>query len=254
MPLCVTPCKYQSQMTFEPTAVTDEASLAHWLGAPAGHDADKVWEVAEETAAVIVRLDSSWWGNEAFDVWQELFFVYPEGVSPSGKALFVTHGVALRDPVRKLRSAERIRNERSGLTSNAARDYERRATKWHDHSELPGPGMPPTHERPDFWDKTIPLSAIESAVVTPTGRDALDADVRTAGRIENQYGTKTVLSGDTYRVFSESGVSDDVDWDTAHLSFDGEYGRWICDHDKDSHEEILSALDAAGFTGYGFLK
>ena len=250
-----------SENSFAPSVLTEEADVAESLRMPWARDAEKVMEILRETDSVALKLQSSWWGNEAFGVWSEWFFVKPDGVSPSGKALFVDEGVAMSDAVRKLRAHESILNDRGGLTASAARKFKRKAFHWQDDSAKPGPGMLSTDERYSFTGGSCPLSVVDRAFRLPEPENDLvfpadgdvqrgkmsEGDVRVTGSTQTKYGLKAVLKGDTYNALSSQGdnISDDV-WDEAHPSYNGDV--WTCDPEGDSLHTLINALNDGGYS------
>lgn len=240
---------FQLQMTLDPTLIEDEATLAETIRMPLARDASHLWRIMEETGAVLLSLDSDWWGNEALGYWANHFLVQPAGSSE--KALHVGEGVTVGDATGYLRAAEDARQTRGGLTSKGARKLERKAFNWFDDSEKPGPGMPPVDHRESFKDEWVPFSTISEALVSPEGAEAQDADVRVTGTTESEYGMKTVLQGDTYNVFKVENVDQGVDIRETGLTFDGD--SWVCDHDLGAHEKVEAAIEEAGFTTSGFL-
>lgn len=245
---------------FNPDVVETEADLAESLRMPAARDADKVMEILSETESVAIKLQSSWWGNEAFGIWSEWFFVKPDGVSPSGKALFVDAGVTMSDAVGKLRAYESHMSSRGGVTSSGARKEKRKAFNWFDDSKKPGPGMLPTDERDSFKDGSCPLSVIETAVRVPESDDnplfvngelttgpMSAGDVRVTGTKRTKYGNKFVLKGDTYNALSRDGDNvSNACWDDAKASYDGD--EWTMDTGGDALRAMAEALNDAGYT------
>lgn len=257
------------QDTFSPEVLDpeDDAALAEVTRMRSMERLDALKEVMQESDAVLVRLDSTWWGNEAFGVWGDYFLVKPDSVSPSGKALFVDEGVKMSEVVGKVTSAKNILNSVGGLNSEAARRIRRKATDWFDDSKKPGPGMPPTDERDSFRDASVPLSVIRCAVRYPesdghlimedeveyganAGREGKmsEGDIKVVGTKQSQYGTKFVLSGDTYKALSSKGdnLSDEVDWGKAHLTFDGD--DWVCDCGSNAISHVIKVLVENGYS------
>lgn len=225
----------------------------------AGH----IYTVLDETDSVAVRLDNSWWGNEAFGVWSEWFFVYPDGVSPSGKALFVRKGIALEDPLSRLRRAEARSERDNGWTSKAVRRARSKALQNWDDDYMVGPGGGDGFDSRDvFEDASTPISVIDTAIATPVDADHLvftqeadhegplsDGDVQIVGKKQTRYGEKFALAGDTYAAFKQDGVEDEIpfhrdDGPDAHHTYDGD--EWVCDIDGVSL--VIDALVEAGYT------
>jgi len=251
------------QNNFSPEVMDadDDAALAEAVRRGDPDILAAVKEVMQETDAVLVRLDSTWWGNEAFGVWGEWFFVKPDSVSPSGKALFVDEGIKTSDAVGRVTSAKRINNSRGGLNSKAARKTRRKAFNWFDNSEKPGPGTAPTDDRDSFKGASVPLSVIQYAVRYPESADNVvvetngathagkmsEGDVRVTGTKRDKYGEKFVLSGDTYDALSSKcdNLSDEMSWDNTHCTFDGD--DWVCDRDSDAITEVVRVLTDNGY-------
>ena len=224
------------------------------------HDAQRaahVYTVVDETDTVAIELESSWWGNEAFGVWQDWFVVRPDGTSEGG-ALFVDEGTSLSDPVRHLRRADSRAESGNGWNSKAVRRARRKAlSNWEDAYGV-GPGLGEGHdERDRFAGKSVPLSVIETAFATPADEDNLvidsegqhegtmdEGDVRVVGTKDTRYGPKFRLAGDTYGAFKENEVADKIDWDTAHHTYDGD--EWVCD--VDGVGAVIEALVDASYT------
>lgn len=238
----------------------DNAALAEAVRKGDPDVLEAVKEVMQETDAVLVRLDSSWWGNEAFGVWGEWFFVKPDGVSPSGKALFVDEGIKTSDSVGRITSAQRINNSRGGLNSEAARKTRRKAFHWFDRSEKPGPGTAPTDERDSFKDASVPLSVIRYAVrfpesdshtvvetngATHAGKMS-EGDVQISGAKRDKYGQKLTLTGDTYDLLSSKGedLSGEMSWDDTHCTYDGD--DWVLDRSSEAVREFVQVLTENG--------
>jgi len=251
------------QNNFSPEVLDedDDAVLAEAIRKGDGDVLKAVRQVMQETDAVLIRLDSTWWGNEAFGVWGEWFFIKPDSVSPSGKALFVDEGIKTSDAIGRITRAKRINNRRGGLTSNAAWKIRRKAFNWFDSSEKPGPGTAPTDERDSFKGTSVPLSVIQYAVRYPESEDDLiietngathagkmsEGDIRVSGTKQTQYGPKFVLSGDTYDAFSSNGdnLSDEVEWERSYLTFDGD--DWVCNKDSDAITHVVNVLTENGY-------
>lgn len=221
-----------------------------------------VYTVLEESDGVAIKLDNSWWGNETFGVWAEWFVVQPDGVSPSGKALFVREGIALEDPIRRLRRADSRSEGENGWTSKAVRRARRKATSAWDDDYMVGPGGGDGFDsREYFEDKSTPLSVIETAVATPVDQDHLvfdsegshegalsEGDIQVVGTTRTPYGEKFVLSGETYSAFKEDEVEDDIPFHSdegqdAHHTYNG--NAWVCDIDGVSL--VIEALVEAGY-------
>lgn len=251
-----------SEYSWNPHVVESEVEVAEAVRMPHARDADKVMEVLEATGAVALKLDSSWWGNEAFGVWKEWFLVHPDGVSPSGKALFVDKGISLSDPVGHLKTAE-SRKGVGGWTSKAVRRARSKALKnWGDDYMVGPGGGPGFDDRDVFSDASCPLSAVETAFRLPEPADDLvfppegepregklsEGDVRFSAVKQTKYGPKAVLSGDTYDALSSEGdnVADDVSWDVAHLGFDGD--EWTCSADGPALWAVIHALNDAEYS------
>lgn len=219
--------------------------------------------VLDETDCVALRLDNSWWGNEAFGVWAEWFFVHVDGVSPSGKALFVREGIALEDPIRHLRRADSRAESNNGWSHNAVRRARSKATKnWADDYMVGPGGGDGFDDRDVFADESTPISVIETAIATPEDADHLvfdgegsregtmgEGDVQVVGTKETRYGEKFVLAGDTYGAFKQDDVEDDIpfhseDGPDAHHTYDGDV--WVCDIDGVSL--VIDALVDAGYS------
>lgn len=250
-----------TENSFNPGVVTSEAEVAEALRMPYARDADKVLEVLEATNAVAIKLESSWWGSETFGPWQEWFLVKPDGVSPSGEALFVSEGISLSDPVGKLKRAESRAEGHNGWSSKAVRRARKKALSNWDDDYMVGPGGGSGFDdRENFTDASAPLSVIETAFRTPEPEDDLvfpahgeprtgkmsEGDVRVVGLTRTQYGEKAELAGDTYSALSSEGdnLSDTV-WDDAHPAYNGD--AWTCDSDGDS---LLALIDAVNDAGY----
>lgn len=253
-----------AQNNFSPEVLDpeDDAALAEAIRSADQETIDAVREVMTETDSVLVCLSSSWWGNEAFGVWGKWFFIKPDGVSPSGKALFVDEGIKTSDPIGRVKSAKRMLESRGGYTPKAARKTKAKAFDWFDDSAKPGPGTLSVDEREDsFKNESVPLSVVKYAVRFPESEDDLvvetneathagkmsDGDVQVSSIKSTQYGAKFVLSGDTYEAFSSGGdnLSDEVDWDTAHLTFDGD--GWVCDKDSNAISHVVRVLTQNGY-------
>lgn len=249
-----------SENSFSPDVVESEADLAEAMRMPHARDADKVMEVLEETNAVAIQLESSWWGNNAFGVWSEWFFVHPTGVSPSGKALFVDQGIAASDPIRHLERAEGRAEPNNGWTSGAVRRARKKALKdWEDNYGV-GPGAPPD-DRDVFADTSAPLSVIETAVRAPEPQDDLvfpvegdarkgamsEGDIRVTRSTRTEYGPKYVLEGDTYNALSQDGDNACADvWDDAHVAYNGNV--WTCDLEGSALLAVARALNEHGYS------
>lgn len=222
-----------------------------------------IYTVLEETDGVALRLDNSWWGNEAFGVWAEWFVVQTDGVSPSGKALFVREGIALEDPLRHLRRADARAQSGNGWTSKAARRARKKALRAWDDDYMVGPGGGDGFDSRDrFEDESTPISVIDTAIATPEDSDHLvftaegthegtmgEGDVQVVGTTRTRYGEKFVLAGDTYAAFKQDGVEDDITFHSeegqdAHHTYNGD--AWVCDIDGVSL--VIDALVAAGYT------
>lgn len=244
---------------FQPETVSTEAEIAE---AARTRDAEAVKTACEMTEAVLIRLESSWWGKEAFGQWGEFWLIQPEFVSDNG-GLKVSKGVALSDVTGYVRSARSARETVGGLNSKAARKLERKVTDWFDTSEKPGPGMAPVDERDSFRDEWVPVSKIQVAVRTPPSEDNLlvgpdgaergqmdDADIRVTDTARTKYGEKFVLEGDTYEVLSSKGedLGDEMDWGTAHATYDGGVGEWVCDAESDALSHVIGVLTDEGYT------
>lgn len=253
-----------TEHSFSPDVVTSEAEVAESLRMPGARDAEKAMEILEKTESVAIKLQSSWWGNEAFGVWSEWFFVKPDAVS-SGGALFVDEGVSMGDAIGYFRAAENIAEKRregtTGYTSEAQRRFKRKAFHWQDDSKKPGPGMPPKDDRESFTGGSVPLSVIDVAFRLPEPEDDLvfpavgepttgklsDGDVRVTGFKRTKYGEKAVLKGDTYDALSSQGdhVADEV-WDDSRAAYDGDV--WTCDPEGDALLALIRALNDAGYS------
>lgn len=247
---------------FDPEVVTTEAEVAESLRMSGGaRDAGAVKEIMDTTDAVAVQLDSSWWGNEAFGHWSEWFLVKPDGVSPSGKALFVREGVVLREVVGKFTGAKRMAEGHNGYTSEAARRTRRKAFHWFDDSQKPGPGTLPTDERDSFKSESVPLSVIKTAFRLPESEghavftdDGVregkmsEGDIRVVGTKDTRYGAKVVLEGDTYSALSQDAdnVLSETEWDDHHTTFDGD--EWVSDAKKGALTKVINALNDAGYS------
>lgn len=248
---------------FAPSVLETEAEIAESLRMPAARNADKVMQVLEETNTVALKLESSWWGNEAFGVWSEWFFVKPDGVSPSGEALFVSKGIAMSDPVGKLRRAESRAESRNGWNSKAVSRAKRKALKnWEDDYMVGPGGGDGMDDRDTFKDGSCPLSVIDAAfrlpependLVFPANGDARrgnlsNGDIYITDTKRTKYGDKAVLSGDTYNALSSQGdnISDEVEFDAAHLSFDGD--DWTCDAKGPALLTVIKALNDGGYS------
>lgn len=246
--------------TFAPETVTTTAEIAESLRNPKGRHAGKVKQILEKTNSVAIKLKSGWNGNEAFGQWSEWFFVKPNGISDGG-ALFVSEGISLNEPVKKLTSAERVRKKRGGLTEKAARKMERKAMNWDDTSKPPGPGMPSSEERPYFKGVSTPLAWIEQAFRLPESEDDAvltsdgertgkmsEGDIRVTHKKATQYGTKLALEGDTYDILSSKGenLSDDIPWNPAQCGWDGD--DWSCKADNEALLAVVKTLTEAGYT------
>lgn len=246
---------------FTPVVAESEVDLAETLRMPLARNAAEVYEILDETDSVLITFNTSWWGNEAFGMWGDAFFVHVDGTSDGG-ALFVRDGVKANDPVRKLRAFESHMNSKGGVTSSGARREKRKAFDWFNTKKKPGPGMPSNDERDSFEDGSCPISVIEVAVRTPEDTDNLlfvpgegategclsDADVEVSEFHRTRYGPKFVFKGDTYEVFSSGGadVGDEVSWDAAHLMWDDDAEAWMCD--RDAILMVAEAVMDAGFT------
>lgn len=225
--------------------------------------AERVFTVVDETDTVALELESSWWGNEAFGVWQEWFVVHPDSVSPSGKALFVREGISLNDPVGHLRTAEHRAESGNGWTSKAANRARRKALQNWGDDYMVGPGGGDGFDsRENFSDVSVPLSVIETAFATPADTDHLvvdaegthtgtmdEGDVKVVGTKDTRYGRKFRLAGDTYGAFKEDNVDEEItfhndDGPDAHHTFDGD--EWVCD--VDGVHLVIDALVDAGYT------
>lgn len=250
-----------SDAKFDPETVESEVAIAEQLRMPHARDADKVKRVLEETNAVAIKLKSSWWGNEAFGIWQEWFFVKPDTVSDSGKALFLSKGISLNDPVGKLKRAEH-RKGQGGWTPKAVRRAKRKALKAWDDDYMVGPGGGDGFDERDvFHDGSVPLSVIEAAFRTPEPKDhvvfpaegdafrgtASDADIRSAGTKRTQYGEKTVLKGDTYKALAkdEDNAADDV-WETVKTDFHN--GDWVASPEPNALIVLVQTLNDHGYS------
>lgn len=252
-----------AQDNFNPGVLNDEddAALAELVRSGDSDTLTAVKEIMQETDAVLIRLDSSWWGNEAFGVWGEWFFVKPDGVSPSGKALFVDEGVRTADAVGRILSAKRINNTVGGLTSEAARKTRRKAFDWFDNSRKPGPGMAPSDDRDSFKDVSVPLSVIQVAARYPESEDNVvvevngathagkmsDGAVQISGAKRDQYGQKLTLTGETYDLLSSNGedLSGEMSWDDTHCTYDGD--DWVLDRTADAVREFVNVLTENGY-------
>ena len=252
-----------SENSFAPSVVTTEVEIAESLRMPFARDAEKVMEILEATNAVAIKLESSWWGNEAFGVWSEWFLVHPDGVSPSGKALFVDKGIALSDPVGKLRRAESRAERRNGWTQKAVRRARRKAlSNWEDDYMVGPGGGDGFDDRDVFSDGSCPLSVIDRAFRLPEPADDLvfpaegdaregklsEGDIRITTVAHTRYGKKAVLTGDTYDAFSSDGdnLSDEVEWEKTHLSFNGD--AWTCDLNGDALLAVIRTLNDHGYS------
>lgn len=244
---------------FAPQTIETAAEIAETVRMPMARDADKIHTILSETDGVMVQFNSSWWGNEAFGVWGEWFFIHPDGVSPSGKALFVREGIKASDPVNKLRAYENIMSSKGGLTSKAARREKKKAFNWADDSRKLGPGMAPSDDRAYFDDGSCPISVLQTAFRLPESEDNLvfdsegshegamsEGDVTVTKTVQTRYGQKLVLAGDTYGAFSNGGdnLADEVSWDDTHLTFDGD--AWVCDTDGVCY--VIDCLVENGYT------
>lgn len=239
----------------------DDAALAEATRSADSDTLAAVKEVMQETDAVLIRLDSTWWGNEAFGVWGEWFFVKPDSVSPSGKALFVDEGIKTSDAIGRVTSAARINNSRGGLNSKAARKIRRKAFNWHDNSEKPGPGTAPTDDRDSFKSESVPLSVIRFAVRYPESEDDVVVEVNGAthagkmsegavqisGAKRDKYGQKLTLSGDTYNLLSSKGedLSSEMSWDDTHCTYDGD--DWVLDRTTEAVRQFVRTLTENGY-------
>jgi hypothetical protein len=222
-----------------------------------------IYTVLEESDGVAIRLDNTWWGNEAFGVWAEWFVVHPDGVSPSGKALFVRDGIALEDPIRHLRRADSRSESGNGWTSKAVRRARSKALKNWSDDYMVGPGGGDGFDSRDYFeDESTPISVIETAVATPVDADHLifdsegsregalsDGDIQVVGTTETRYGKKFVLAGETYAAFKEDGVEDEIPFHNdegpdAHHTYNG--NAWVCDMDGVSL--VIEALVDAGYS------
>lgn len=251
---------------FNPEVMESEVDIAESLRMPWARDADKVKEILEATGAVAIKFPSSWWGNEAFGVWQEWFLVHPDGISPSGKALFVDKGTSLRDPVRRLNRAVSRSESGNGWTSKAVRRARRKALKAWEDDYMVGPGGGEGFdERDAFKDASCPLSVIEKAIRMPEPSNDLvwaadeddprhgkmsEGDVRVSRIKDTQYGPKFVLEGDTYKAFADcddcDGLKSKIPWEDAHLTFDGD--DWVCDAGGPPLSKIRYVLNNHGYT------
>lgn len=257
---------------FEVEVVTTEAEVAE---ATRSRRANAIHAILEETDCVAIRFPNAWWGNETFGHWTEWFFVHPDGVSPSGKALFVREGIPLSDAVNYWCRAESIVNDdHTGYTSKAARKFRRKAFNWFDDSARPGPGTLPTDDRNGFTDASCPLSVIETAIRTPADEDNTvfvpadvdnwdprghdregafeDADIDATEIRHTEYGEKVALHGDTYDAFKAAGVADEITfhgadnrWEEAHHTFNGDC--WVADRNA-FYWTVVPALLEAGFS------
>lgn len=227
--------------------------------ARAGH----IYTVLDETDSVAIQLENSWWGNEAFGVWSEWFFVHVDGVSPSGKALFIREGISLNDPVRHLRRAETRSESGNGWTNKAVRRARKKAFGAWDDDYMVGPGGGDGFDSRDrFEDKSTPISVIETAIATPVDTDHLvydaegsregalsDGDVQITGTKRTRYGDKFVLSGDTYGAFKQDEVEDEITFHSekgrdAHHTYDGD--TWVCD--LEGVDLVINSLVEAGYS------
>jgi hypothetical protein len=254
--------KAQNNFTPEVLGDEDDAALAESIRSADPETLEAVKEVMQETDSVLVCLDSTWWGNEAFGVWGKWFFIKPDSVSPSGKALFVDEGIKTSDPIGRIKSANRMLESRGGYTPKASRKTKRKAFNWFDDSAKPGPGTLSVDEREDsFKGESIPLSVISYSVRFPESQDDLvvetneathsgkmsEGDVSVTGTKRDKYGEKFVLSGDTYDALSSNGddLSSEMSWDDTHCTFDGD--DWVCDADSDALTEVVRVLVNNGY-------
>lgn len=251
------------QNNFSPEVLSEDndAALAESVRSADPGTLAAVKEVMQETDAVLVRLDSTWWGNEAFGVWGEWFFIKPDSVSPSGKALFVDEGIKTSDSVSRVTSAKRMNETRGGFNSKAARKTRRKAFDWFDDSAKPGPGMPPNDDRDSFKNESVPLSVVRYAVRFPES-DAhtvvetngathfgkmSEGDVRISGSKRDQYGSKLTLTGDTYELLSSNGedLGSEMSWNNTHCTYDGD--EWVMDRTPESVSEFVRVLTDNGY-------
>ena len=246
---------------FDVTTVENEAEIAEIVRMPYARHAAEISEILSETGCHFIQFSNSWWGNETFGHWADSFFVVPNGISDSGKALFVRNGVVASEAIGKLSSAKSINRQRregsTGYTSEAARRFRRKAFNWNDDRKLPGPGMLPTDDRDSFKNGSCPLSVIDVAIRAPESGDHFifengevskgklsDADIVVDSISQTHYGAKFVFAGDTYNAFKKDGVSDELDWDECHATFNGD--NWVAD--VEAIVTVAEALNEAGYS------
>lgn len=164
-------------------------------------------EKANELGATHLELSSSWHGNEKFGTWTETVWAVVDYETEDGIHL-------------------------ARATAANTEKFER----YRDVREM---------DREDMW---LPKSWVESrtdpeyVVGEPEGESKGEVAVGPMKR--TRYGKKRVLLGDTYDAMVEDGLKEEIDWDEAHHTFDGE--TWVCD--RDAVEMVLDVLQANGYT------
>lgn len=81
--------------------------------------------------------------------------------------------------------------------------------------------------------------------VTPSDSTVFVKEIATPADLQMPpyYGKKAILGGDTYELLSSQGedLASEVDWDSAHLTFNGDIESWMIDADAiDELEEVLN--------------
>lgn len=107
-------------------------------------------------------------------------------------------------------------------------------------------GAPDFTSRVDAW---LPKSKLKSRIDPQHQTHEPDGERKgtvTLGReVLTEYGAKTVLTGDTYDAFVEEELKEEVEWESTHLSFNGD--NWTLDSTNSAHDELIDVLTTAGF-------
>lgn len=161
-------------------------------------------ETANETGASYLLFESSYWGKEAIGRWTEAVWAVIDFSTDDA------YHIAYAD------------------SGNFGR--------WKTASEM---------SAVDGW---VPKSKVDKMVspemVTRDAEGEAKGEVSIGPVKKSRYGDKAMLLGDTYDAFKGDEVADDINWEEAHHTYDGD--TWVCD--ADSISTVARALSEAGYS------